>query len=527
MATVVSFYNYTGKHNEVPKKFSDRPLSAMKVANLITGVINTLNMTIEVNEEVNNANYVFFEYNNKTYYWFIESVTKDRNLVHYHLVLDVLQTYWSSISNQNLFIERCGIPNLNPSGTFADSLWKVPYERITEKNALHIIQTPNWNTKCIALSVYTSNAVVGDAEMNPQNNGSIMTYILTPTQWATIGDYIWESDFATQISNYLVDVTGFFIKVVLYPFELKPSSGNFPTAEYIKVGPLQLNSLAGSYAYATDNSFKINCGEYNLPINFNDFRDYDPYTKIDVFLPYCGFRNIDRQKFGSTIKIEYEVEYSSGTCAINLYKKYLGAYTLVETIPVEMGVNLPITTSGFGDIMFSLSRMALNTFGSILGSIPMMPNITTSKEDVNYARTIKEGRKNIAKFSDEYNSNKTTHSYYNKNPIGNIIHSATSGLTQHNNGSFGQIKGSALWDYREVFFVVSYPTPDLDKDQNSIYGKLYMGVNTLANIKSSLGTYNLTKAFVKISDNSIDLNGVSMEVYDELYENLTTGIYII
>lgn len=45
--------------------------------------------------------------------------------------------------------------------------------------------------------------------------------------------------------------------------------------------PISINKITGNPT--------IDLGEYEILPKFNDFRDYAPYTKIEMFIPYCGW----------------------------------------------------------------------------------------------------------------------------------------------------------------------------------------------------------------------------------------------
>lgn len=544
MPTIVNFYKWSGRVDEAPKILDNQTdWQGREIINTITDVITSLSMTIELDKYYHDSNYVVFVANGRTYNWFIENVTNNKGLYYYNLTLDVLNTYWDLYAPQQVFIERCGIKNLGDSETYFDSLWKVPMERVREKHNLYTFEGIDWNSHCIALSVFTTNAIVGNDDVNPHNNGSIQTYLITPNQLKYINDRMWESNWLEQIANYLADVTGFFQKIVLYPLDLYNGGTAFVTSNTIKPGPLNLATISENYLIPLNNNFIIDCGTYTLPKYFNDYRDYSPYTDINVFLPYVGFKQIDRQNFGDSVTIKYVIEFSSGTGSVNLYRKYLGSEILVETIPCELGINLPITTNGYGDIMFSLGKIAMNSTATLIGSVGAVissggTNPSGGLEKVLEHSTALVPADTNRAVSDhpfilpdrdlpEPSNNKPTQSIHVSPSVKGYLDTPVTDTTAHNNFDMGFVTGSALWNYRDIFFTISYPNPDYDKKQNDLYGKLYMGVNTLSNIKTSLDLSNMDRCFVKLSGNSLDTMGLPLSIYDEIYKMLTKGIYII
>lgn len=59
----------------------------------------------------------------------------------------------------------------------------------------------------------------------------------------------------------------------------------------------------------------LNLGSITVPRYHNSFLDYAPYTKVELYLPYIGFVQLDANiVVGNTISIEYVVDYFSGKC---------------------------------------------------------------------------------------------------------------------------------------------------------------------------------------------------------------------
>lgn len=59
----------------------------------------------------------------------------------------------------------------------------------------------------------------------------------------------------------------------------------------------------------------VDLGSYAISRHFNNFLDYSPYTKIELYLPYIGFEVLDTDVvMGNTIGIKYAIDLMTGKC---------------------------------------------------------------------------------------------------------------------------------------------------------------------------------------------------------------------
>lgn len=57
----------------------------------------------------------------------------------------------------------------------------------------------------------------------------------------------------------------------------------------------------------------ISFGPYNISRKFNDFRDYAPYTRAEIFLPYCGWCALPSHVVGRSVSVSYFTDVIAGT----------------------------------------------------------------------------------------------------------------------------------------------------------------------------------------------------------------------
>lgn len=137
----------------------------------------------------------------------------------------------------------------------------------------------------------------------------------------------------------------------------------------------------GSYEYTFDSSVKwvtnndkmINCGSAAFPETYGDYRDYEPYCKLAVMLPFVGTKELKISSYiNKTITIKYAVDVTTGACTAYL----LADAIIIDSFDGSMQVNRPVTgndqqrqaSSVFEGVM-KTGLSAVGTVGQVAGGV--------------------------------------------------------------------------------------------------------------------------------------------------------------
>lgn len=55
-------------------------------------------------------------------------------------------------------------------------------------------------------------------------------------------------------------------------------------------------------------------GPYSISRKFNDFRDFSPYTRVEIYLPYCGWTTLPSHVVGRSVTVQYYTDIIAATC---------------------------------------------------------------------------------------------------------------------------------------------------------------------------------------------------------------------
>lgn len=85
-------------------------------------------------------------------------------------------------------------------------------------------------------------------------------------------------------------------------------------------------------------------GPYTISRKFNDFRDYAPYTKVEIYLPYCGWTALPSHVVGRSVRVTYYTDIIAATCKAIVY---CGSNAVAEASGV-IGLDIPFAADNVG-----------------------------------------------------------------------------------------------------------------------------------------------------------------------------------
>lgn len=146
--------------------------------------------------------------------------------------------------------------------------------------------------------------------MNAMNNFNSM-YALTRAQVNSLLSELNTSTFIDNIQLLFETPLENLISLRCYPFDANArhpaSSGDAP----IVINVVTMETRGQYLSHFTQPM--ISLGSLTVPARFGNFLDYAPFTKVEMYLPYIGFVNLDTNEvMGKTLSIQYAVDYMTG-----------------------------------------------------------------------------------------------------------------------------------------------------------------------------------------------------------------------
>lgn len=305
------------------------------------------------------------------YYFVRDVVSVGNGLVEYHLTEDPLATYKTEIGNTYAHIAF--------SSTGYDS--NTIDSRITLRNTKNIMTSggatpgnayrvfPDSGNGYYILSVFNTSV---DASLN----GIASTYAVSPSDMATIRDYLCQSNVMAAINTYL---HGEPLKAVFNCLWVPYSDFSSPT--YTSVYKIAIGNsdnmspdLTGTFALPSNpkitNTIKVPCN-----LRYSDFRKSEPYTTGDLYLPGVGSVNLNMSDWVNSddyIYVEYTIEIITGNMRYFLKKKVGTTYIIVQVHDCCVASPCPL-----GQMVLNGSGIISGLAGTVGGAASLIAGVAT------------------------------------------------------------------------------------------------------------------------------------------------------
>lgn len=144
------------------------------------------------------------------------------------------------------------------------------------------------------------------------------------------------------------------LHVVPYPVEVVGSDA-------IKVLGLSATGTAG---YKIKQFQEWDLGGVRVPYGFdNTFLDYEPFTKVAIYLPFVGIRQLDTDEvMGQSLNVTYQFDNISGSCIAFITVNGAVRYTFSGSC----AIGIPISQSNWGQTYMAAATIAA---GGVAGAV--------------------------------------------------------------------------------------------------------------------------------------------------------------
>ena len=121
-----------------------------------------------------------------------------------------------------------------------------------------------------------------------------------------------------------------------------------------------------SMSYLSTNYVQVDCGSVSIDKYVGCFMDNDPYTKISVYLPFIGIRQLSADDvMGGSIHIVYNIDVLTGACACFIEHSDKG---VLYSYNGSCITNVPLTAVNFSGAI----QNAVSAIGSAIGMVAGM-----------------------------------------------------------------------------------------------------------------------------------------------------------
>lgn len=302
----------------------------------------------------------------------------------------------------------------------------------------------------------------------PTGSASSLWKVYHPSQAQVdaFGAWLWSSNFVEQIKKMFNDPMQSIIG--LHKIFASPIDGGTAT---IKVGYLDSGVTS---AYVDSQYVTVDCGSVSLSEYFGNVFDYEPHTKVSIFLPFIGIQKLDvSEVMRSTIGVVYHVDVFSGACLAEVSVTRDGGGGCLYTFSGDASARYPISSGSYMGIVSGVLSIAGGIAGTIATGGAALPAVVGASAAATHMHT-------------------------------DVKHS-------------GQISGNAgAMGGKVPYLIVVRPQTEVAKKSEKYYG---YGANSYCKVESLSGFARLYNAVVRPNDSITD------EERKEIQTILESGFY--
>lgn len=200
----------------------------------------------------------------------------------------------------------------------------------------------------------------------PTGNASSLWAVYHPSQSQlnAFGAWLWSSDFVEQLKRLFNDPMQAIIGVhkVFAPI---PTGGS----QTIKCGFLDsgVSSPTVSSQYTEVNCGTVDCREY-----FGNVFDYDPHTKVSIYLPFIGVVPLKvSEVMRASITVTYGVDVITGACLAKVKVDRDGGGGILYSYGGSCACHYPISSGSYAGIISGIVTSAIGIAGGIATGNPL------------------------------------------------------------------------------------------------------------------------------------------------------------
>lgn len=192
----------------------------------------------------------------------------------------------------------------------------------------------------------------------------VSMYKMTAAEMSALSTYLWSNDFITNIQKNWQDPFQNIINLAFVPL----SSELTTSSAYVKIGNV---TTTCSGARLTKSLYEKDFGSINMKELYKNFADYAPYTKLRIYLPGAGVRELNPDDYmDGSIHLKAYIDLFNGTCVYQLLSIRHGRQHIVDHYQANILTQIPVTGANFINAYASIINGAAQMASGVVSGNP-------------------------------------------------------------------------------------------------------------------------------------------------------------
>ena len=189
--------------------------------------------------------------------------------------------------------------------------------------------------------------------------GLITMYNPTASAIKLLSDFLWSGVFdPSTFKKLFADPMQALIGLAIVPV-----SPTLAGSQNITIGSVDTGVSAAKCA---SNWVQLDCGSVDIEKYVGNFMDADPYTEIQIYLPFIGIRKLSADDInGGTIRVVYNIDILTGACACFIAHNTRG---VLYTYNGSCITNVPLTSQNFSGAIQNAVSAVISGIGVAAGA---------------------------------------------------------------------------------------------------------------------------------------------------------------
>lgn len=173
--------------------------------------------------------------------------------------------------------------------------------------------------------------------LSASETGFISLFNPTLGQLKNLSSYMWSDAFSLDaFKKIFADPMDAILGLSIVPVDVPEGGSGEITVGNIPTG-ITMTKAASQYV-------EVDCGTLDVKEYWGAYLDYEPYTKAELYLPYCGIHPIKTDDImNKSVHIKYHIDILSGACCA--YVKC--GESVLYTFSGSCSCSIPITSADF------------------------------------------------------------------------------------------------------------------------------------------------------------------------------------
>lgn len=169
-----------------------------------------------------------------------------------------------------------------------------------------------------------------------------------------------------------------FVSIRAYPFDVRKYFYDelIPATEQMYLGKLELKYEKDGQTYSgvgipmPVGTYYKHIGTIKVDRKYNNFLDFAPYTKLELYIPFCQFVTLDTNLvMGKEIRLFYAVDFDSGACTCYIILHHDDVDDLIMTTHGHVGFEIPFGSTNANENVKNMISTSLVAVGGMLLSL--------------------------------------------------------------------------------------------------------------------------------------------------------------